>query len=571
MMDAHAYNYNISYTSDIHNKKLLNALDHLLQELNDREKQKDIEKNHLEFQKKIDEDSFSSLVKSYGYYDVETTAKYNSSTDILDLYIKSGSQYKFEGSMYNIQYETLKKEPVNLPNLNSLNTQGNDAALALNVADDEKLLSEFIENNNCFFNYSVEHDAYIDRSSKTILIVFNIKVDENTRFNSSSFSGNESVDNEFLRKVSDIQEGECFKRSTILNSVSDLEKTNLFANINTNSERMQNGDVDVNFNVRESKHKTIKSGVNYSTDTQYSFMVGWEHRNIFSAGEKLDLSAEYGHKEKGLKADFQKPYFIQKNQTLHLDFETFRKINDAYQEESLSSSAGITRKFSNDITAGLAVKYGYYDITEQSKSNHFALLSTPLFTQLDLRNNPLNATKGHLIRGEIEPFTDTLDQDTKFLKLAAKTSFFKSIIDSSTQLVLATRVQGGIISGLSTASIPATERYYLGGANSIRGYKYKTLGPIDNNNDPLGGRSYFATNIELRLQYKDYGAIPFFDFGNVKDKILPDDVAIRKSVGLGLAYFTIVGPLRLDVALPLDKRKKIDHPFEAYFRIGQVF
>ncbi len=122
--------------------------------------------------------------------------------------------------------------------------------------------------------------------------------------------------------------------------------------------------------------------------------------------------------------------------------------------------------------------------------------------------------------------------------------------------------------------IPSNYRFFSGGGGSVRGYRYQTIGP---RTPPfgfvVGGRSLFEANVEARVKVTDtIGIVPFFDIGGAYAGSIPDFTRgdTRMSAGLGLRYYTGIGPIRLDVAFPLNPRPG-DQPVVLYVSIGQSF
>jgi translocation and assembly module TamA len=138
--------------------------------------------------------------------------------------------------------------------------------------------------------------------------------------------------------------------------------------------------------------------------------------------------------------------------------------------------------------------------------------------------------------------------------------------------VLAGRVHVGSEFGSDLDEIPANWRFEAGGGGSVRGYAYDTLGPTAPNGDVIGGRSVFDGSAELRVKVTDtLGFVPFVDAGNAFASSAPDFAQpLHWAAGIGLRYYTSIGPIRLDVATPIDKRPG-DRPVAVYISIGQSF
>ena len=102
---------------------------------------------------------------------------------------------------------------------------------------------------------------------------------------------------------------------------------------------------------------------------------------------------------------------------------------------------------------------------------------------------------------------------------------------------------------------------------------YQLAGPVDEDDNPIGGRSLFEANAELRYRVtQSIGVVGFLDTGTVFDAILPDfSEDVFYGTGLGLRYITPIGPLRLDVGVPLNPRSGVDDPYQVYVSIGQAF
>jgi translocation and assembly module TamA len=141
-------------------------------------------------------------------------------------------------------------------------------------------------------------------------------------------------------------------------------------------------------------------------------------------------------------------------------------------------------------------------------------------------------------------------------------------------VVVAGRIRLGTIGGASTFDLAPSRRLYSGGGGSVRGYGYQQLGPKDMEGDPIGGRGLAEFAIESRIRLKQFGGnfgiVPFLDGGSLTTKAMPDLTHWRFAVGAGLRYYSLFGPIRVDVGFPLN-RQKGDGPFAVTVSLGQAF
>jgi translocation and assembly module TamA len=141
-------------------------------------------------------------------------------------------------------------------------------------------------------------------------------------------------------------------------------------------------------------------------------------------------------------------------------------------------------------------------------------------------------------------------------------------------VVVAGRVRLGTIFGASLFNIAPSRRLYAGGGGSVRGYGYQQLGPKDVDGDPIGGRGLAEFALEARVRLKqfggNFGVVPFFDGGTLTSSAQPDFSHWRYAAGLGVRYYSLFGPIRIDVGVPLN-RQRGDGPFAVTVSLGQAF
>jgi translocation and assembly module TamA len=158
-----------------------------------------------------------------------------------------------------------------------------------------------------------------------------------------------------------------------------------------------------------------------------------------------------------------------------------------------------------------------------------------------------------------------------YVRTQVDASYYQQVSD---RVVVAGRVRVGAIPGTALTNIAPSRRLYSGGGGSVRGYGYQKIGPVDANGDPTGGRSLVEGSIEARIRTGWLGGalsvVPFLDAGTVSQSVTPEFDVVRFGAGIGVRYQTGFGPLRLDVATPINPSPN-DSRIAVYISLGQAF
>jgi translocation and assembly module TamA len=172
----------------------------------------------------------------------------------------------------------------------------------------------------------------------------------------------------------------------------------------------------------------------------------------------------------------------------------------------------------------------------------------------------------------ITPYVGVYDGPITFTRTMAEGRVYQSLTDDG-WTVLAGRVAVGAIFGAGARDIPPDKRFYSGGGGSLRGYGYQLATDVDANGDPIGGKSMFEVGLELRRQVTEtIGIVPFIEGGRAFSDQIPNPADnLFWGAGLGVRYYSPVGPIRFDVAVPLDRRPGVDDPYQIYISLGQAF
>lgn len=343
--------------------------------------------------------------------------------------------------------------------------------------------------------------------------------------------------------------------------------------------------------LADAPQRTVGGGLNYESNRGPGVQAYWEHRNLLGQGERFRAEASVWQDSQFARATFRKPAFLDRSQELTAEAWLRNEDTNAYTQRAAWVSAGLERRLWGPLfaSAGVAVEGGdLKDPTHPLRA--YTMAGFPLQVRYEGASGPggaqldpergVRATLG--VRPSWGEYAGSFFITPTRFTVSGYVPLGTVGVDADTgrvipRMVLAARGAAGTLWRGDSQRIPAAARYYGGGGGSVRGYAYQSLGPRDRNNDPLGGASFAEVSVEARVRITENIAIvPFLDGGNVYSGVTPGferdgtNTGLQWGAGLGLRYHTVVGPLRLDVATPLNPRED-DGKFFLYISIGQSF
>jgi translocation and assembly module TamA len=144
-------------------------------------------------------------------------------------------------------------------------------------------------------------------------------------------------------------------------------------------------------------------------------------------------------------------------------------------------------------------------------------------------------------------------------------------LDEDKRFIFAGKAAAGSIYGADLFDVPPQRRFYVGGGGSLRGFDYQSASPRNAAGKIIGGMSFFTASAETRVKITDtIGIVPFVDMGAAFASETPDFHGLRYSAGIGLRYYTAIGPVRLDFAVPINPQEG-DSRYGIYVSLGQSF
>jgi len=380
-----------------------------------------------------------------------------------------------------------------------------------------------------------------------------------------------------IREIAGLPEGQTFSPEELSDSANRLRRTGAFSSVSLREAETPNpdGTLDIDARVDDAKRRRVGTGIEFGTSEGLTLSGFWLHRNLFGGAERLRLDGVIGGMggDSG-GTDFRLGARLDRPATFTPDTSAFLVANiedndePEYSERKAEIGGGVTHIFSDQLEGEAAVFYRYSEIDDDLGTRTLQHLLLPLRLTWDRRNDELNPTSGLYLDVSLTPFIRTDDA-------AAGSRLYADLRDYLTfgeeeRITLAGRAQIGSVAGADRRDVPADMLFYSGGAGTVRGQPYESLGVELNPGVTVGGRSFLGVSGELRGMVTDaIQAVVFADGGYIgEDALGTGEGEWHGGAGLGARYFTPVGPIRVDLATPLDDAGS---DLEIYIGIGQAF
>lgn len=452
--------------------------------------------------------------------------------------------------------------------------------------DSEKVILRYLAEKG-YPKAKVDTLARIFKEEHKAFLWIDVDVGPKCTFGHVSIEGIDQVNPREVLRLLSFKEGETFSASKIKDSQKRLWDSQLFSFVDITVKGLdeEGTKLPIVITVKESKPYTIKAGVGYGTEDGPRGKIDFEARRFLGDARRLNVQAKASNLTQQLETRFLQPHFITDSWWLECRNGIGRINEKSYEAEDFFTTVQVNFPITStlrgfvgpNVESNKITKLEIYpydpDVPDRQKNNYF--ISSLIFGLAQEKVDDLiNPSKGFRIFATTEWASDVLGSDTSYVKTDLE---LRTYVPFWTNWVLANRIHWGVISNPETDSnIPIFKRFFAGGSNSNRGYSYHKLGPLDDFGNPLGGKSLFEFNTDLRFPLesvtKDLEGVVFFDVGQVfsDEKVMMDD--LKYSVGAGLRYKTLIGPLRADIGYALNPPEKGSFgSIQFFISVGQAF
>ena len=520
-----------------------------------------------------------------GYIDIAVTSEVNPDSQkpyllYLNIKINEGNKYLVGNVSIKGNKDIAEKEII----------QRLRDCLPGKTFSEEAMKSDVVSIQGLYFDRGyisarVQEAFSLNAETSRVDIGYSIVENQVTYVDKIKVRGNIKTKDIVIRREMRINPGDRFDGEKLRRSKERLQNLGFFEEIGYDTEDTAVSDQkDLIVDVKETKTGAFSFGGGYSTVDDFVGFVEVEQKNFdwknwpyfTGGGQDLKIRATIGTVSSGFDLSFTEPWLF--DYPVSFGFDAYRRthkrdsdVGYGYDEDVTGGDLRLGRELTEYLRGDLIYRIDSIDISNIDEDSTDDLKSeagtnlissiTPSLTY-DSRDNVFDTHKGNLFTGSFQFAGGALGGDKNYWKFSGRASHYIPLPRNST---LELRGRIGLADPYGdTEKIPIYERFFAGGAYSIRGYEERAIGPFDRGSkDPLGGTSMLVGNVEYL--YPLFGFLKvaaFYDVGNVWEKLgdigSSGDTAnntggFKSSFGLGLRIKTPIGPIMLDYGIPMDK------------------
>ncbi|MGC8468040.1 MAG: autotransporter assembly complex protein TamA [Acidithiobacillus sp.] len=400
------------------------------------------------------------------------------------------------------------------------------------------------------------HEILMDRDEYWADIYLWLNSGERFKVGDIRIEGAENYPRWFITRYLSFAPGDWYSPEALAVSQSNLRDADRFSAVSVTglTKAAADGKVPIAVRLKSLPTQHFKVGVGYSTDIGINGVLGYDNYDMFDAAQHLRINATVAQKTRNLGFAYTWPV----GKTLGSEYVA----NAAFQNEVLNvyTNNALTANIGRQWTLGrganpnrtetvrvlMNLEQANYTVASQSNNSHYIYPSINF--ALSDYDNILRPISGYSLSATVEGSSKVLGSTTNFLRFSARGQW-DTRLAPEWAAGLRARLGALQLSG-PISDLPPNLRFFAGGQNSLPGYGYLSQGPRAANGQVEGGRYLAVVGANLqRFITKDIAIVAFYDAGNAFDS--PSDFRVLQDVGLGVRWFSPVGPIRFELAHPL--------------------
>ena len=535
---------------------------------------------------KRDSDRIKAVYIDKGYLDVKVSEpgiRYDGERDgyVVSFSIEEGDQYRvsritFSGDLAGDQDEIRPKLEL-LP----------DSVFSSFVlqADIGKITDFYGDKGYAFAN--VTPDVRLDKGNDLVNVDYSIEKGEPVYIRNINILDNTRTRDHVVRRELSLEEQSLYSVSKLRAARYEAARLGYFEeNIEVLTHRVEGTEdlLDVDVKVEERPTGFFSLGGGVSSVENFLFAGQIQESNLFGYGKTLSLDAQIGGVTKVLSLNYRDPYFLGTNWLMDISMYAHDRDYRDFERAARGISLGVGRRIKRYFQFRVFQEFSKQDVHNVRgdallvlSETDRTIVSTGVGLSWDKRNNYLDPTKGFLLSTAVE-YAGLFAGNTDFIKYNATA---KSWIPFWKDTYFAAKANYGLLHLIDAGDdLVVEERYFLGGPNTLRGFRYRRVGPRKPTDSGgyviIGGVQQILASLDFVVPLsKTVGlkAVAFFDIGNAFDEnefsLNPSN--LRKDAGFGLRWISPLGPMKLDIGFPIGGRLEDEEKYEVQFTVGNLF
>jgi len=520
-----------------------------------------LDKKKLEF----DAHKITSFYHNHGYIKAkvgEPKVSYDDEIKGLVVSIDIHEGERYEVNQVNVAGDLIEPADKLLANVNI----GKEKVFNRETVREDMIRLQDIYANQGYAYSEISPIIKEDDETHTADVTYQISKGPKVRFERITITGNQHTRDKVIRRELKVIEGDYFSGQGLKRSTENLRRLGFFEDVQFHTKKGSRDDLmDLNVDVKEKGTRTFSVGAGYSS--AYSAFVTFEvaDENFMGYGQRLSASARIGGKNTEFDIRFLEPWLFDTRLSFGADIYKFRQEYTDYTRASYGTRISLGAPLYLDYTR-ITLMYGFdhaniSDVADAASqilkdmTGDNVTSSLTVFLKRDSRDQIFNTTRGSINEVSVQYAGGFLSGDEQFTKYRGRTAWFFPLFWDTVFMV---QGRAGYIE--DRGKLSTYQKFFLGGINTVRGYDYNTVSPIDPaTGDYIGGEKVMVFNLEYGfplLKEQGVTGVVFFDAGNVWTSQSSDAYnfsGLMKSVGAGVRWYSPLGPLRLEYGWKLDK------------------
>ena len=424
----------------------------------------------------------------------------------------------------------------------------------------------------------------VDHTAFTVQPSFRIAAGALVRLDGVRLETKSRTNSDWVAGLAPWSEGEIYDPEDVAELERRLVDTGVYDSVGVALSPGEQANADGNrpviVTLTDRPRRILEAGATFSTAEGSGVDLIWTWHNRFRRADTLVWQARAADVDSRLGLALSLPHWRRPGESLELSGALLNEDTDAYRRTAIALSADLQQRLgkTSHVSLGIGLDAGQYDenrfdpLTRMPVNfdRDLLILTARGSGYLDRSDDPLDPTSGWRLTASAQPTAVTGEDTTLFIRTEAQVTGYLPLQDGA-RTVLAGRLRIGSIIGGEELTVPSDRLFYSGGGGSVRGFEYQGAGPQLPDNTPRGGLSLFETSVEIRRNvWRNFQAVAFVDAGAIGFQATPNFNNLRYGAGVGVRYRLPFGPIRADIAFPLDRRDG-DADFQIYVSIGQAF